>query len=81
MAELILLRPIFAGTDHIDQLRKIFDIVGTLDLETLDEIYEPRMENYRYWLRKIWEKSYKCILDARDYIHQLVAIPKQDYTK
>jgi hypothetical protein len=43
MAELILLRPLFAGTDHIDQLRKIFDIVGTLDLQTLDEIYEPRM--------------------------------------
>jgi mitogen-activated protein kinase 7 len=38
MAELILLRPIFRGSDHIDQLNKIFDIIGTPDLATLNEI-------------------------------------------
>jgi len=43
MAELILLKPLFAGTDHIDQLTKIFDIVGTPDLGTLDEVCEPCM--------------------------------------
>ncbi|CAF4765913.1 unnamed protein product, partial [Rotaria sp. Silwood2] len=41
MAELILLKPLFAGTDHIDQLTKIFDVVGTPDLATLDEVCEP----------------------------------------
>ena len=43
MAELILLKPLFAGTDHIDQLTKIFDIVGTPDLATLDDVCEPCM--------------------------------------
>jgi serine/threonine protein kinase len=38
MAELILLRTVFRGSDHIDQLNKIFDILGTPDLTTLDEI-------------------------------------------
>jgi len=38
MAELILLRPLFRGSDHIDQLNKIFDIIGTPDLATLDDI-------------------------------------------
>ena len=43
MAELILLKPLFAGTDHIDQLTKIFDVVGTPDLATLDDVCEPCM--------------------------------------
>lgn len=43
MAELILLKPLFAGTDHIDQLTKIFDIVGTPDLTTLADVCEPCM--------------------------------------
>jgi p38 MAP kinase len=38
MAELILLQPIFRGIDHVDQLDRIFDILGTPDLTTLDEI-------------------------------------------
>jgi serine/threonine protein kinase len=41
MAELILLRPIFRGLDHIDQLNKIFNILGTPDLTTLNEICTP----------------------------------------
>jgi serine/threonine protein kinase len=43
MAELILLRPVFRGSDDIDQLNKIFDIIGTPDLATLDEICTPSM--------------------------------------
>jgi hypothetical protein len=43
MAELILLRPVFRGSDHIDQLNKIFDIIGTPDLATLNEICTPGM--------------------------------------
>lgn len=38
MAELILLTPIFKGTDHIDQLNKMFDVIGTPDSQTLDEV-------------------------------------------
>ncbi len=38
MAELILLRTVFRGSDHIDQLNKIFDILGTPDPATLNEI-------------------------------------------
>jgi hypothetical protein len=41
MAELILLRPIFPGNGHIDQLNRIFDILGTPDLAILDEICTP----------------------------------------
>lgn len=46
MAELIILRPLFAGTDHIDQLTKIFEVVGTPDAKTLDEICEPYARDY-----------------------------------
>jgi len=38
MAELILGKPLFPGTDRFDQLTKIFDIVGTPDSKILDEI-------------------------------------------
>ncbi len=46
MVDLIRLKPLFAGTDYIDQLTKIFDIVGTPDLETLDQISEPSARDY-----------------------------------
>ncbi|CAF2972749.1 unnamed protein product [Rotaria sp. Silwood2] len=44
MAELILLKPIFPGKDHIDQLHRILDVTGTPDIQTLNEICtsEPR---------------------------------------
>ncbi|CAF5221045.1 unnamed protein product, partial [Rotaria magnacalcarata] len=38
MAELILLRPLFPGTNQLTQLDAIFDVVGTPDIETLNEI-------------------------------------------
>ncbi|CAF2018533.1 unnamed protein product [Rotaria magnacalcarata] len=41
MAELILLRPIFRGTDLLDQFDKIFDIIGTPDLAILNDIFIP----------------------------------------
>ena len=41
MAELILLRPLFPGTDYIDQLRKIIQIVGTPDDDVLDDMCHP----------------------------------------
>ncbi len=38
MAELILLRPLFPGLDHIDQLHKIFNIIGTPNRDIVPEI-------------------------------------------
>jgi hypothetical protein len=38
MAELILRRPVFRGSDSVDQLNRIFDIIGTPNLATLNEI-------------------------------------------
>jgi len=43
MAELIRLRPVFPGSDHIDQLNKIFAVIGTPNLATLHEICTPGM--------------------------------------
>ena len=41
MGELILLRPLFPGADHVDQLNRIFDIIGTPDLAILNDICTP----------------------------------------
>ncbi|CAF4002793.1 unnamed protein product [Rotaria sp. Silwood2] len=46
MAELILLTPLFPGKDTIDQLNKIFDITGTPDSSTLQEICAPEASTY-----------------------------------
>ncbi|CAF4442780.1 unnamed protein product, partial [Rotaria magnacalcarata] len=59
MAELILLKPLFAGTDHIDQLTKIFDIVGTPNLATLDEVCEPYARDYIHKLPTKPKQDYK----------------------
>ena len=45
MAELILLRPVFAGDDVVDQLNKIFNVIGTPDLATLNDICKPGVYN------------------------------------
>jgi p38 MAP kinase len=59
MAELILLKPLFAGTDHIDQLSKIFDIVGIPDLATLNEVCEPYARDYIHKLPNKQKQDYK----------------------
>ena len=41
MAELILLRPLLRGSDNLDQLNRIFELLGTPDIATLHEIYTP----------------------------------------
>ncbi|UJR33747.1 hypothetical protein I4U23_021174 [Adineta vaga] len=50
LGELIVRSPIFRGQDHTDQLNKIFDIIGTPDLTTIDEICTPEIAAY---IRKI----------------------------
>ncbi|CAF0898103.1 unnamed protein product [Adineta ricciae] len=52
-------KPLFAGTDHIDQLSKIFDIVGTPQLGTLDEICEPYARDYIHKLPTKPKQDYK----------------------
>lgn len=44
MAELILLRTIFRGRDHIDQLNQIFDVLGTPDPKIVNEICTPGLQ-------------------------------------
>ncbi|CAF3834972.1 unnamed protein product [Rotaria sp. Silwood1] len=46
MAELILLRPVFRGTNRLNQLDRIFDIIGTPDLAILNDICTPDASNY-----------------------------------
>ena len=41
MGELILRRTLFPGTDDVNQLNRIFDILGTPDLDELREICPP----------------------------------------
>ena len=41
MAELILLQAIFRGSDYIDHLNRIFNILGTPNLATLNQICTP----------------------------------------
>ena len=76
MAELILLRPLFAGTDHIDQLGKIFDVVGTPDSQTLQEICEPCQQILLDWALL---STLICFSDAREYIEKLPTRVKQDF--
>lgn len=59
MAELILLKPLFAGTDHIDQLTKIFDVVGTPNDKTLDEVCEPYAREYINKLKPKVKQDYQ----------------------
>ncbi|CAF1215742.1 unnamed protein product [Adineta steineri] len=77
MAELILLRPIFRGTDHVDQLNKIFDLIGTPNLATLNETCTPELlyivqYNYNYT---------ENVLDAISYISRLQPRAKVDFNQ
>lgn len=83
MAELILLKPLFAGTDHIDQLTKIFDVVGTPAAATLDDVCEPCTSFlHSPVLNDDADEEFSSLLsDARDYINKLPTKPKQDYQK
>ena len=38
MAELVLLEPIFRGKDHIDQLNKIFAVIGTPPADVVNAV-------------------------------------------
>ncbi|CAF3402406.1 unnamed protein product [Rotaria sp. Silwood2] len=58
MAELILLRPIFRGTSYIDQLDKIFDIIGTPDLAILNDTCTPTTTAYISLLPSKTKKDY-----------------------
>ncbi|CAF1482084.1 unnamed protein product, partial [Rotaria sp. Silwood1] len=61
MSELILLRPLFRGTNHIDQLTKILDVVGTPDLATLDEVCEPHARDYILRLPPKLKQDYQTL--------------------
>lgn len=76
MAELTLLQPIFCGRDHIDQLNKIFDVIGTPPPNVVNSICTAG-----------WLESFLLIFDIRivlfedtaEYINGLERVDKADY--
>ncbi|XP_060580087.1 mitogen-activated protein kinase p38b-like [Ruditapes philippinarum] len=56
MAEMLTGRPLFPGTDHIDQLTRILSLVGTPSDNLLDKISSTEARNYIKQLPK-WEKK------------------------
>ncbi|CAF1253317.1 unnamed protein product [Adineta steineri] len=77
MAELILLRPIFRGTDFTDQLNKIFDIIGTPDLTTLNETYTTELLYIKQYNYNYTEN----FLDSISYISRLQPRVKVDFNQ
>ncbi|XP_048257406.1 mitogen-activated protein kinase 14-like [Haliotis cracherodii] len=59
MAEMLTSRPLFPGTDHIDQLNKILSLVGTPGHELLDSIESKDARNYIASLPKWNKKDFK----------------------
>ncbi|CAF0735458.1 unnamed protein product [Rotaria sp. Silwood1] len=58
MAELILRKPLFLGYNTIDQLNKIFDIIGTPNSTTLQEICTPEASAYINRMKPIVKKNF-----------------------
>ncbi|KAK3602910.1 hypothetical protein CHS0354_039326 [Potamilus streckersoni] len=56
MAEMLTGRPLFPGTDHIDQLQRILSLVGTPSDALLEKISSAEARNYIKQLEK-WEKK------------------------
>ncbi len=76
MGELILLRPLFRGRDHMDQLDKILQILGTPSAATLNEICIPGLYTNNY------EKQYdEIILATITCINQLPLRERQDFNQ
>ncbi|VDM43373.1 unnamed protein product [Toxocara canis] len=59
MAELITGRTLFPGADHIDQLTRIMDVVGTPNEEFLSKIQSDEARNYIRNLPKTPRKDFK----------------------
>ncbi|CAF4496343.1 unnamed protein product [Rotaria sp. Silwood2] len=51
MAELILLRPVCQGRNNLDQLNKIFDLIGTPDINTINEVCAEESRTYLSHMR------------------------------
>jgi len=43
MAEMLTAKPLFPGTDHIDQLTRVLSLTGTPDSKLLDKITSPEV--------------------------------------
>ena len=46
LAELLLGEPLFKGSDYVNQLNRMLQILGTPDMETLQLISSPNVRNY-----------------------------------
>lgn len=56
MAEMLAGKPLFPGTDHIDQLTRVLSLVGTPNQTLLDKINSPEARNYVASMPK-WPKK------------------------
>uniref|UniRef100_A0A0N4ZJR2 mitogen-activated protein kinase n=1 Tax=Parastrongyloides trichosuri TaxID=131310 RepID=A0A0N4ZJR2_PARTI len=59
MAELITGKTLFPGNDHIDQLQRIMNVVGTPTEEFLEKISSEEAKNYIRNMRKMPRKNFK----------------------
>eukprot|EP00058_Branchiostoma_floridae_P028122 XP_002613613.1 hypothetical protein BRAFLDRAFT_93656 [Branchiostoma floridae] len=59
MAELLTGRTLFPGTDHIDQLKRIMELVGTPDQEFLQKISSESARSYVESLPKQSKKDFR----------------------
>ncbi|KAI2805966.1 Mitogen-activated protein kinase 14 [Blomia tropicalis] len=59
MAEMLTGRPLFPGTDHIDQLLKIMRLCGTPDDEFMNRITSQEARNYIRTVQLMEKKNFK----------------------
>jgi serine/threonine protein kinase len=92
IGELIVLEPIFRGTDQTDQLRKIFEKIGTPDPAILNEICIPGQYKHAppsdggvcqqknsIRIEFVYEKN--DLVEAAAYVTNMPAQPAQDFNE
>ncbi|XP_052779197.1 mitogen-activated protein kinase 14-like isoform X2 [Mya arenaria] len=64
MAEMLTGRPLFPGTDHIDQLTKILTLAGSPNERLLSKISSEEARNYIQQLPKWEKKDFKKVFEG-----------------
>ncbi|KAL4063110.1 kinase-like protein [Scleroderma citrinum] len=64
--ELLIGRPLFKGKDYVDQLNKIFDVLGTPEESVIQRIGSDKAQAYVRSLPVIETVPLKCLLPAAD---------------
>lgn len=79
MAELITGRPLFPGSDHIDQLQRIMRVCGTPSEEFLGKISSEEARNYIRNMPRMDRKDFKIFFagataDAVDFLERTLQL-------